>query len=269
MSHFSYINCCSDRLYLSTILRYLYYYFYFLLFLLLQRNIKNILVCVCILVLSHIISIGCEKTFIACNLGTINVENRNNGVGGTKSSSEPKKWHQALNRGREAPHADAQSPESGPHGAWKSPCERWAGECKLWRLDVQRNGNQVLTPLFLGVGVRGLKTGEPFCVEFSSINSDCMSLLSAFSLHSSVLHGEPGSRRSSNSTMLEGGSLGKFDFEVTDFFLFGSPLGLVLALRKTVVPSLDGEEGFRFIPMILVYSMFAARKEQEVVICSL
>lgn len=59
------------------------------------------------------------------------------------------------------------------------------------------------------------------------------------SLHSNVLYGEPGSRRSSNSTMLEGGSLGKFDFEVTDFFLFGSPLGLVLALRKTVVPSLD------------------------------
>lgn len=67
-------------------------------------------------------------------------------------------------------------------------------------------------------------------------------LSSALSLHSSVLHGEPGSRRSSNSTMLEGGSLGKFDFEVTDFFLFGSPLGLVLALRKTVVPSLDGGE---------------------------
>ncbi|XP_029920715.1 membrane-associated phosphatidylinositol transfer protein 2 isoform X7 [Myripristis murdjan] len=59
------------------------------------------------------------------------------------------------------------------------------------------------------------------------------------SLHSSVIHGEPGSRRSSNSTMLEGGSLGRFDFEVTDFFLFGSPLGLVLALRKTVVPLLD------------------------------
>ncbi|XP_034048269.1 membrane-associated phosphatidylinositol transfer protein 2-like isoform X1 [Thalassophryne amazonica] len=60
------------------------------------------------------------------------------------------------------------------------------------------------------------------------------------SLHSSVIHGEAGSRRSSNnSTVLDGGSLGKFDFEVTDFFLFGSPLGLVLALRKTVVPSLD------------------------------
>lgn len=62
------------------------------------------------------------------------------------------------------------------------------------------------------------------------------------SLHSSVLRNDPGSRRSSNSTMLEGGgALGKFDFEVSDFFLFGSPLGLVLALRKTVVPSLDGE----------------------------
>uniref|UniRef100_A0A3Q4N2I2 Phosphatidylinositol transfer protein membrane associated 2 n=1 Tax=Neolamprologus brichardi TaxID=32507 RepID=A0A3Q4N2I2_NEOBR len=59
------------------------------------------------------------------------------------------------------------------------------------------------------------------------------------SLHASVLHREAGSRRSSNSTMLEGGSLGKFEFEVTDFFLFGSPLGLVLALRKTVVPTLD------------------------------
>lgn len=49
--------------------------------------------------------------------------------------------------------------------------------------------------------------------------------------------------------MLEGGSLGKFDFEVTDFFLFGSPLGLVLALRKTVVPSLDGE-GFDSVMLV-------------------
>ncbi|KAK6315548.1 hypothetical protein J4Q44_G00130720 [Coregonus suidteri] len=59
------------------------------------------------------------------------------------------------------------------------------------------------------------------------------------SLHSSVLRTDPGSRRSS-STMLEGGgALGRLDFEVADFFLFGSPLGLVLALRKTVVPSID------------------------------
>nr|XP_023994607.1 membrane-associated phosphatidylinositol transfer protein 2-like [Salvelinus alpinus] len=58
------------------------------------------------------------------------------------------------------------------------------------------------------------------------------------SLHSSVLRTDPGSRRSSGSTMLEGGRL---DFEVADFFLFGSPLGLVLALRKTVVPSIDAD----------------------------
>ncbi|NXG24846.1 PITM2 protein, partial [Grallaria varia] len=59
------------------------------------------------------------------------------------------------------------------------------------------------------------------------------------SLHSSVLRNDPGSRRSSSSTMLDGGNVGKFDFEITDFFLFGSPLGLVLALRKTVIPALD------------------------------
>ncbi|NXO05458.1 PITM2 protein, partial [Rhinopomastus cyanomelas] len=59
------------------------------------------------------------------------------------------------------------------------------------------------------------------------------------SLHSSVLRNDPGSRRSSSSTMLDGGTIGKFEFEITDFFLFGSPLGLVLALRKTVIPALD------------------------------
>nr|XP_008161751.1 membrane-associated phosphatidylinositol transfer protein 2 isoform X13 [Chrysemys picta bellii] len=63
--------------------------------------------------------------------------------------------------------------------------------------------------------------------------------LSRNGLHSSVLRNDPGSRRSSSSTMLDGGNLGKFEFEITDFFLFGSPLGLVLALRKTVIPALD------------------------------
>uniref|UniRef100_A0A8C7VMN6 DDHD domain-containing protein n=1 Tax=Oncorhynchus mykiss TaxID=8022 RepID=A0A8C7VMN6_ONCMY len=43
----------------------------------------------------------------------------------------------------------------------------------------------------------------------------------------------------SSSTFQDAGSLGKFEFEVADFFLFGSPLGLVLALRKTVIPVLD------------------------------
>ncbi|KAM9194571.1 membrane-associated phosphatidylinositol transfer protein 2 isoform 2-T2 [Dugong dugon] len=60
------------------------------------------------------------------------------------------------------------------------------------------------------------------------------------SLHASVLRTEPGTRCSSSSTMLEAvGSLGKFDFEIADLFLFGCPLGLVLALRKTVIPTLD------------------------------
>ncbi|XP_071259248.1 membrane-associated phosphatidylinositol transfer protein 2-like isoform X6 [Salvelinus alpinus] len=59
------------------------------------------------------------------------------------------------------------------------------------------------------------------------------------SLHSSVLRTDPCSRRSSSSTFQDAGCLGKFDFEVADFFLFGSPLGLVLALRKTVIPVLD------------------------------
>ncbi|KAJ7308945.1 hypothetical protein JRQ81_008225 [Phrynocephalus forsythii] len=34
-------------------------------------------------------------------------------------------------------------------------------------------------------------------------------------------------------------NLGRFDFEVSDFFLFGSPLGLVLAMRTTVLPALE------------------------------
>ncbi|XP_032992172.1 membrane-associated phosphatidylinositol transfer protein 2 isoform X8 [Lacerta agilis] len=59
------------------------------------------------------------------------------------------------------------------------------------------------------------------------------------SLHSSALKNYAGSRTSSSSTVLDGGNLGKFEFEITDFFLFGSPLGLVLALRKTVIPTLD------------------------------
>ncbi|KAL7986678.1 hypothetical protein Chor_012961 [Crotalus horridus] len=60
------------------------------------------------------------------------------------------------------------------------------------------------------------------------------------SLHSSALKNFPGSRRSSSSTQLDsGGNLGKFEFEISDFFLFGCPLGLVLALRKTIIPTLD------------------------------
>ncbi|KAM9801247.1 membrane-associated phosphatidylinositol transfer protein 2 [Neosynchiropus ocellatus] len=75
--------------------------------------------------------------------------------------------------------------------------------------------------------------------DSSAAEPDTLTQHQAFfsSLHSSALHGE--SRRSSSSTVQDGGSLGKLDFQVTDFFLFGSPLGLVLALRKTAAPWLD------------------------------
>nr|XP_020658423.1 membrane-associated phosphatidylinositol transfer protein 2 isoform X4 [Pogona vitticeps] len=69
--------------------------------------------------------------------------------------------------------------------------------------------------------------------------SQHQAFLSRNSLHSSALRNCPGSRRSSSFAALDGGNIKKFEFEIADFFLFGSPLGLVLALRKTVVPTLD------------------------------
>uniref|UniRef100_A0A8C8MJZ9 DDHD domain-containing protein n=1 Tax=Oncorhynchus tshawytscha TaxID=74940 RepID=A0A8C8MJZ9_ONCTS len=51
--------------------------------------------------------------------------------------------------------------------------------------------------------------------------------------------GGPDDSKRQQPTFQDAGCLGRFDFEVADFFLFGSPLGLVLALRKTVIPVLD------------------------------
>ncbi|XP_058014355.1 membrane-associated phosphatidylinositol transfer protein 2 isoform X3 [Ahaetulla prasina] len=77
--------------------------------------------------------------------------------------------------------------------------------------------------------------------DSSTFELDTLKQHQAFlsSLHCSALKNFPGSRRSSSSTQLDGGNLGKFEFEITDFFLFGCPLGLVLALRKTIIPNLD------------------------------
>uniref|UniRef100_A0A665WCK1 Phosphatidylinositol transfer protein membrane associated 2 n=1 Tax=Echeneis naucrates TaxID=173247 RepID=A0A665WCK1_ECHNA len=83
------------------------------------------------------------------------------------------------------------------------------------------------------------RRGSVVSVQARDMHHKELTLCCPFSLHSSVLRSDAASRRSSSSTMLDGGSLGKFDFEVADFFLFGSPLGLVLALRKTVIPVLD------------------------------
>uniref|UniRef100_A0A4W5NFP0 Phosphatidylinositol transfer protein membrane associated 2 n=1 Tax=Hucho hucho TaxID=62062 RepID=A0A4W5NFP0_9TELE len=80
------------------------------------------------------------------------------------------------------------------------------------------------------------KTSESSTYELDTIKHHQAFLTS---LHSNVLRTDPCSRRSSSSTFQDASSLGKFEFEVADFFLFGSPLGLVLALRKTVIPVLD------------------------------
>lgn len=62
------------------------------------------------------------------------------------------------------------------------------------------------------------------------------------SIHSSVLKDEAESPAAGTPQLSEV-SLGRFDFDVSDFFLFGSPLGLVLAMRRTVLPGIDGGYG--------------------------
>ncbi|KAJ3603995.1 hypothetical protein NHX12_028736 [Muraenolepis orangiensis] len=75
--------------------------------------------------------------------------------------------------------------------------------------------------------------------DSSTYEMDTIKQHHAFLLQSSALRSDGVSQRSGSSSMLDASSLGKFDFEVSDFFLFGSPLGLVLALRRTVIPVLD------------------------------
>lgn len=61
-----------------------------------------------------------------------------------------------------------------------------------------------------------------------------------YSIHSSVLKDDMDFPRTGSSNLCEV-IMGRFDFEVSDFFLFGSPLGLVLAMRRTVLPGIDGK----------------------------
>ncbi|OBS69156.1 hypothetical protein A6R68_02265 [Neotoma lepida] len=73
------------------------------------------------------------------------------------------------------------------------------------------------------------------------------------SIHSSVLK-EEAEVPAAGTPQLSEVSLGRFDFDVSDFFLFGSPLGLVLAMRRTVLPGIDG---FQMRPACSqVYSFF-------------
>ncbi|XP_039110468.1 membrane-associated phosphatidylinositol transfer protein 3 isoform X2 [Hyaena hyaena] len=73
------------------------------------------------------------------------------------------------------------------------------------------------------------------------------------SIHSNVLKDEAEPPVAQGLPPPEVG-LGRLDFDVSDFFLFGSPLGLVLAMRRTVLPGLDG---FQLRPACSqVYSFF-------------
>uniref|UniRef100_A0A8C6ZCK5 Membrane-associated phosphatidylinositol transfer protein 3 n=1 Tax=Nothoprocta perdicaria TaxID=30464 RepID=A0A8C6ZCK5_NOTPE len=76
--------------------------------------------------------------------------------------------------------------------------------------------------------------------DSSTYDCDTITQHHAFlsSIHSNVLK-DDADFPPVNSSSLSEVNLGRFEFEVSDFFLFGSPLGLVLALRSTVLPGLD------------------------------
>ncbi|KAM6048794.1 membrane-associated phosphatidylinositol transfer protein 3 isoform 6-T6 [Theristicus caerulescens] len=77
--------------------------------------------------------------------------------------------------------------------------------------------------------------------DSSTYDCDTITQHHAFlsSIHSSVL--KDGADFPPVNSSLSEVNLGRFEFEVSDFFLFGSPLGLVLAMRSTVLPGLDGD----------------------------
>ncbi|XP_063002898.1 membrane-associated phosphatidylinositol transfer protein 3 [Elgaria multicarinata webbii] len=76
--------------------------------------------------------------------------------------------------------------------------------------------------------------------DCSSYDCDAIAQHHAFlsSIHSTMLNEDADFPPESSSAMLDV-NLGRFEFEVSDFFLFGSPLGLVLAMRRTVLPGLE------------------------------
>ncbi|XP_039363523.1 membrane-associated phosphatidylinositol transfer protein 3 isoform X3 [Mauremys mutica] len=76
--------------------------------------------------------------------------------------------------------------------------------------------------------------------DSSTYDCDTISQHHAFlsSIHASVMKNDADFPPMSSSSLSEV-NLGRFEFEVSDFFLFGSPLGLVLAMRSTVLPGLD------------------------------
>ncbi|XP_064379046.1 membrane-associated phosphatidylinositol transfer protein 3 isoform X8 [Dromaius novaehollandiae] len=78
------------------------------------------------------------------------------------------------------------------------------------------------------------------CDTITQHHAFLSSAFSLLSIHSSALK-DDADFPPVNSSSLSEVNLGRFEFEVSDFFLFGSPLGLVLAMRSTVLPGLDGD----------------------------
>ncbi|XP_064379054.1 membrane-associated phosphatidylinositol transfer protein 3 isoform X14 [Dromaius novaehollandiae] len=76
------------------------------------------------------------------------------------------------------------------------------------------------------------------CDTITQHHAFLSSAFSLLSIHSSALK-DDADFPPVNSSSLSEVNLGRFEFEVSDFFLFGSPLGLVLAMRSTVLPGLD------------------------------
>ncbi|KAM7033055.1 membrane-associated phosphatidylinositol transfer protein 3 isoform 2-T2 [Acridotheres tristis] len=91
------------------------------------------------------------------------------------------------------------------------------------------------------VDISGVMEDEKPRKQSDSSTYDCDTITQhhAFlsSIHSSVL--KDGADLPPVDSSLSEVNLGRFEFEVSDFFLFGSPLGLVLAMRSTVLPGLD------------------------------
>uniref|UniRef100_A0A8C4S769 PITPNM family member 3 n=2 Tax=Erpetoichthys calabaricus TaxID=27687 RepID=A0A8C4S769_ERPCA len=74
--------------------------------------------------------------------------------------------------------------------------------------------------------------------QSDSSTYDCDNFTQHHTFLTSLLQEDSDLRQGSSSSLLIS-SPGKFDFEISDFFIFGSPLGLVLAMRKTVLPGVQ------------------------------
>ncbi|XP_066491086.1 membrane-associated phosphatidylinositol transfer protein 3 isoform X2 [Tiliqua scincoides] len=77
--------------------------------------------------------------------------------------------------------------------------------------------------------------------DCSGYGCDAVSQHQAFlsSIHSTMSTEDTDDPPTTSSPTLADAQLQRFEFEVSDFFLFGSPLGLVLAMRRMVLPGLE------------------------------